>query len=189
MYSAAATSTPSIQKRVVADEMDEAALAAALAVPESHPLLWAILQVTDGQREELLQDAAMLGIEPAGSMAHSRGADVLRESADEIWQLVKQANAERAERGRRIRKRNNLYPCRCRGPFAGRNEQRSEGLCSGLHHGLYIKGETDRTTATVTKAEKVNHGGFVKLSARNPTLSSRRLQEFRKITGGITAVD
>lgn len=78
-------------------EMSESDLTVALAVPDSHPLLRAILQVMDGQREELLQDAAEQGIDPAESMARSRGADALRESADEIWQLVKQANAERVE--------------------------------------------------------------------------------------------
>jgi len=88
---------PNIQKRAAAGEMDEGQLTAALAVPESHPLLRAIMQVMDGQREELLQDAAQQGIEPAESMARSRSADALRESADEIWQLVKQANSERAD--------------------------------------------------------------------------------------------
>lgn len=88
---------PNIQKRAAAGEMDETELAAALGVPESNPLLRAVLQVMDGQREELLQDAAEQGIDPAESMARSRGADALRESADEIWQLVKQANAERVE--------------------------------------------------------------------------------------------
>lgn len=88
---------PSINNRAAAGEMSPADLTVALAVPESHPLLRATLQVMDGQREELLQDAAEQGIDPAESMARSRGADALRESADEIWQLVKQANAERVE--------------------------------------------------------------------------------------------
>lgn len=88
---------PNVQKRAASGEMDEGELTAALGVPESHPLLRAILQVMDGQREELLQDAAEQGIDPSESMARSRGADALRESADEIWQLVKQANSERVE--------------------------------------------------------------------------------------------
>ena len=81
----------------VSGELDATALELALAVPESNPLLRAILQVMDGQREELMQDAAEQGIDPSESMARSRGADALRQSADEIWQLVKQANAGRGE--------------------------------------------------------------------------------------------
>jgi len=84
-------------KRAEAGEISESDLTVALAVPESHPLLRAVLQVMDGQREELLQDAAEQGIDPSESMARSRGADALRESADEIWQLVRQANVDRTE--------------------------------------------------------------------------------------------
>lgn len=86
-----------MKKRAASGEMDAAALGLAMAVPESNVLLRAILQVMDGQREELMQDAAEQGIDPSESMARSRGADALRQSADEIWQLVKQANAARAE--------------------------------------------------------------------------------------------
>lgn len=79
-----------------AGEKEMAEAIRALAVPESNPVLQAVLRVMDGQSAELQKDAAEQGIDPAESMARCRAADALRESADEIWQLVKQANAERA---------------------------------------------------------------------------------------------
>jgi hypothetical protein len=72
--------------------LDAEALMVALRVPESNPLLCATLQLMDAQREELVQDAGEIGIEPAEAMARARAAEAIRTSSDELVELVRDAN-------------------------------------------------------------------------------------------------
>jgi hypothetical protein len=85
-----------LRRAVAAGAMDARAMQSALAVSEQEPLLRAVLQIMDGQREELVQDAGLPNLEPVESMARSRAAAALMESADEIVALVRQANRARA---------------------------------------------------------------------------------------------